>query len=56
MNGAEWVVTALEADWLADRIGRNGRLDDAEKALLRYMKELDADLPPKLQALVDKAA
>ncbi|MDZ7629725.1 MAG: hypothetical protein U5J99_15085 [Parvularculaceae bacterium] len=49
-------VTAAEADWLADRIGRNGHFDDVERALLAYMRELEADLPPKLAALVEKAA
>jgi hypothetical protein len=49
-------VTAQEADWLADRIGRNGKFDDVEKALLGFMRELGADLPPKLAALVAKAA
>lgn len=49
-------VTASEADWLADRIGRNGHFDDVERALLAYMRELGADLPPKLAALVKKAA
>ncbi|MFN0022992.1 MAG: hypothetical protein ACKVS5_03750 [Parvularculaceae bacterium] len=49
-------VTAQEADWLADRIGRNGVFDDVERALLAYMKGLDAELPPKLAALVEKAA
>ena len=49
-------VTAREADWLADRIGRNGKTDDAEKALIDYMRELEADLPPKLKALVSEAA
>ncbi len=49
-------VTAQEADWLADRIGRNGGFDDVERALLAFMRDLGADLPPKLQALVDKAA
>lgn len=49
-------VTAQEADWLADRIGKNGKFDDAEKALLGFMRELGADLPPKLAALVKKAA
>ena len=48
-------VTAREADWLADRIGRNGTVDALEKAVLAYMKELEADLPPKLQALVAAA-
>jgi hypothetical protein len=49
-------VTAQEADWLADRIGKDGKLDDVERALLAYMRELEADLPPKLAALVEKAA
>ncbi|MCB2112397.1 MAG: hypothetical protein KDD85_02480 [Parvularculaceae bacterium] len=49
-------VTAQEADWLADRIGRNGKLDEIESALVRYMRDLGADLPPKLAALVAKAA
>ena len=49
-------VTAQEADWLADRIGKNGKFDDVERALLHYMRELGADLPPKLSALVAKAA
>ncbi len=49
-------VTAREADWLADRIARNGVVDPAEKALVSYMKELEADLPPKLQALVKQSA
>ena len=49
-------VTAQEADWLADRIGKNGQFDDVERALLAYMRELGGDLPPKLSALVQKAA
>ncbi len=50
-------VTASEADWLADRIGRDGVLHPSEKALVAYMRdELGADLPPKLKALVEKAA
>ena len=49
-------VTAQEADWLADRIGRNGKIDNAERALLHYMREIGADLPPKLTALASRAA
>lgn len=50
------VITSEEGDWLADRIGRNGCFDEVERSLLSYMRDLDADLPPKLAALVEKAA
>ncbi|OFX05560.1 MAG: hypothetical protein A3E78_12590 [Alphaproteobacteria bacterium RIFCSPHIGHO2_12_FULL_63_12] len=49
-------VSAQEADWLADRIGKNGKFDDIERALLEFMRGLGAELPPKLSALVAKAA
>lgn len=49
-------VTANEADWLADRIGKNGKFDDIERALLHYMRDLGADLPPKLSRLAEQAA
>ncbi|MEM6537688.1 MAG: hypothetical protein AAF668_08175 [Pseudomonadota bacterium] len=46
------MVEAREADWLADRIGRNGQFDEAERALLILMQSLEADLPPKLAHLI----
>jgi len=49
-------VTAREADWLADRINNDGAVHDVEQALLAYMRDLEADLPPKLRALVKHAA
>lgn len=49
-------VTGAEADWLAERIGRDGRFTECERALLQHMKSLGADLPPKLKALAEKAA
>ncbi|MEL6113400.1 MAG: hypothetical protein AAFR20_11420 [Pseudomonadota bacterium] len=49
-------VTHSEADWLADRIGRDGILDDNERALLAYMRELQDELPVKLKALLERAA
>lgn len=49
-------ITSLEADWLAERIGRDGDFDTAEQALIEHMRSLDADLPPKLKALLEKAA
>lgn len=49
-------VTPVEADWVADRIGRDGVLHASERALVAYMRELGAELPPKLKALIDRAA
>lgn len=49
-------VMAGESDWLADRIGKDGSFTDSERRLLSYMRELGADLPPKLKALVERAA
>jgi hypothetical protein len=49
-------VTPVEADWLADRIGRDGTFHASERALIDYMRDLGAELPPKLKALIDRAA
>ncbi len=49
-------VTTSEADWLAERITRDGATHESEKALIRHLKSLDADLPPKLKAVVGQAA
>jgi hypothetical protein len=48
------VVTAEEAHWLEDRIGRNGGLDDNERALLAFIRENARELDPSLLELVDK--
>ena len=42
--------------WLSERIGRDGVLDDNERAVLAYMRSLDAVLPEPLQGLLDRAA
>lgn len=49
-------ITPEESTWLASRIGRDGALDENERALIERMKALDADLPEELKALVDRAA
>lgn len=49
-------ITPEEAGWLATRIGRDGTFDEAERAIVNRMKELKADLPEDLKALVDRAA
>ena len=49
-------VTSEETTWLANRIGRDGGLDDNERMLIERMKELEDDLPDALKALVERAA
>jgi len=50
------LITATEADWLADRIGRDGSFAENERALFAYLKRLDANLPPRLKDLAESAA
>jgi hypothetical protein len=50
------VVTAEEAEWLARRIGSDGALHPAEKALLRFISEEARSVHPSLQSLIAKAA
>ncbi|MEM8770169.1 MAG: hypothetical protein AAGD92_00845 [Pseudomonadota bacterium] len=49
-------VTPEEAEWLANRIGRDGEFDDNERKLIERMKDLNARLPEGLQELVKRAA
>jgi hypothetical protein len=49
-------VTDVEAHWVAERIGRDGLIHENELALLNFLKGKQASLPPKLQALMQKAA
>ena len=49
-------VTPEEANWLAARIGRDGALDDNERALVARIRELEDDLPAELKALTERAA
>ncbi len=50
------LITDTETDWLVERISRDGALHQMERALIAHLKALDAELPPRLKALVDKAA
>jgi hypothetical protein len=50
------VITVSEADWVADRIGRDGELADAERALLLFIKTESPNIHPKLQPLLEKVA
>lgn len=49
-------VTKAEADWLAERIGKDGGFDVNERRLIERLRELESDLPEGLKALVDRAA
>ncbi len=50
------VVTASEAEWLAQRIGRDGVMHANEKALLRFLHDEAPSVHPSLKSLIDKAA
>lgn len=49
-------VAPAEADWLAERIGKDGAFDKNERRLIERMRELENDLPDNLKALVERAA
>ena len=50
------VVTEGEAQWLVERIGRDGGVHDNEKALLRFIRDEAPEVHPSLAQLVAKAA
>ena len=50
------VITSGEADWLSDRIGKDGNFDDAERALLLFIKTESPDIHPGLKPLLEKVA
>ena len=45
-----------EAKWLAERIGRDHILQDNERALLKFIKQVSPSIHPDLQTLLDKVA
>jgi hypothetical protein len=49
-------VTAEEAEWLARRMGRDGMLQENEKALLRFIRDEAPSIHPSLKSLIAKAA
>ncbi len=49
-------VTAQEAGWLKDRIGREDKLHENELALLRFLKTESPDIHPSLKPLLELAA
>jgi len=49
-------VTQSEAQWLSERIGRDGILHENEQALLSYIKSEAEHIDPMLKPLLDKVA
>jgi hypothetical protein len=49
-------VSHPEADWISDRIGRDGRVTEAERSLLKFLKDESPSVHPSLQSLIDMAA
>jgi hypothetical protein len=49
-------ITAAEAEWLSERIGRDGVLHENEKALLAFIKAESPKVHPSLEPLIERAA
>lgn len=47
-------ITEVEATWLANRIGRDGRLSPSEQALVAYLKHESPNIHPILIEAVDR--
>jgi hypothetical protein len=47
-------ITEVEASWLANRIGRDGRLSPSEQALVAYLKHDSPNIHPVLIEAVDR--
>lgn len=45
-------IDASEADWLAERLARDGELTAAENALVSYLKDIDAEIDPRFDDLL----
>lgn len=48
-------IAEADAEWLASRLGRDGKLDENEAALLEFLQRESPVLPPVLQRLIDGA-
>lgn len=55
-NKRSEVVDAVEAQWLVERIGRDGILHANELALIKLLKNESPDVHPSLKPLLDKVA
>ncbi len=50
------VIDSGEADWLAERIMRDGKVNEAERALLKFIAEESPKIHPSLKPLIEQAA
>jgi len=50
------VISQVEADWLIERMSRDGRIHDNEKALLAFLKRESPDIHPSLKPWFAKIA
>lgn len=48
------VLTADEADWLIERLTRDGQLTPAEEALISYLKENAVEIDPRFKEFLDR--
>lgn len=55
-NHAAAAICSAEAQWLVDRIGRDGLLHGNERQLLKFIASEARDIHPSLQPLLDKVA
>lgn len=49
-------IDNVEASWLAERIGRNGRMQENERALVEFIRLSSPAVHPDLKLLLDKVA
>lgn len=49
-------IDNVEARWLAERIGKDGRLQENELALVRFIKQTSPSIHPELNSLLEKVA
>ena len=49
-------IDNVEARWLAERIGKDGRLQENELALVRFIKQTSPAIHPELKPLFEKVA
>jgi hypothetical protein len=49
-------IDSVEAKWLAERIGKDGRLQENELALVKFIKQTSSSIHPDLKPLLEKVA